>query len=378
MIINIRGTNGSGKSHIIKSLLNMYKYEIINDNILFIKDLDLYVVGKYLNKDGEFIPTGGCDQLDARTVYTFIYELRNENVIFEGAAESTVFNKWSTLASEVGFHNFIFIFLDTPIEKCIKQREERRKGRKSNFDNSTLIKNHAVCKIVRHKLRHDGHAVYELASKDVIKFIHQVFNENSDDYRNWLEFLSGSGKRTGTYRIYGLYCSVNLPLFNDMPAVRDIEKRYKEFGIDKIEGSVIDYGCNCGSLIFESFNHGATSGTGYEYSPSRVLFCNKVARRYGLNCKFYQYDLNIDLPHITADYVFCCSVDEYINNVDLFYSHLRMSTKKKLFFECNIQRSVTVDLTVRRLMTAGFKKVSYLGNGDSGGISRKRKIYICE
>jgi hypothetical protein len=291
MIINIRGTNGAGKSHIVKTLFWKYSFSLIGDNTYYSKELNLFIIGKYHNNKMELIPTGGCDQLSANEVVDLVVFHKDHNVLFEGASESTSYNKWNSLAKSLGFHNFIFLFLDTSVEECIKLRAERRCGdTSSDHGNGVLIKNHARCGELRKKFRENGHAVYHVNKNDAIEFIECSLNKK--DYRDWLIELSGSGKRIKTKRNHGLYCSINLPLFRDMKAVRDIKERFADFGIEHLEGDVLDYGSNCGSLIFEAMNYGCGSGKGYEYHPLRVLFCNKIAEYYKLDLKFYQYDFN--------------------------------------------------------------------------------------
>lgn len=224
--------------------------------------------------------------------------------------------------------------------------------------------------------------------------------------------LSGSGKRLSTQRRNGIYSTFTIPSLSRLAAVRNTEKRLRDFGVpEDLRGkTAIDVGCNVGAIALELARRGATVD-GVEYNEDRVSLCVALATYYAKvaspltfeerdsigRAKFYQTDLNqpaqgwlaawTDIimerdeslpewcrPH---DVVLCCSVDEYIRDVSGFYERLRKLCVSGgvLYLESNIQRGVSELDTMRKLREAGFSDLSYLGNGDSGGISRKRKIY---
>lgn len=199
--------------------------------------------------------------------------------------------------------------------------------------------------------------------------------------REELTALSGSGKRLSTQRRNGLYSSITIDDFEDMKAVRDTKKRFADFGVPDIllGKTVLDLGSNVGAMSFEAAIRGATVD-GVEFNNDRVALCNLIATQYELNAMFYQVDFNLDTLeqyewHKPHDIVLCSSVDEYIENIPAFYMTMRILCKETLYFECNVQKGQSVQDTVNLLTEAGFHDVHYLGNGNSGGISRKRKIY---
>lgn len=213
--------------------------------------------------------------------------------------------------------------------------------------------------------------------------------------RSLITMLSGSGKALSTQRRHGIYSSMTLPGLDDMEAVRDTRRRFSDFGVpENLTGkTVIDVGSNVGAMIFEAARRGATV-TGVEYRDDRVSLCRMIAAKFGFQADFHQCDLNALLdegaqvgarPWLREqgyDVVICSSVDEYIRDLDAFYALLYGLCDGVIYFETNVQSRRTGPqqeaITVSMLNIAGFKNVEYLGNGHSGGISRKRKLFRAE
>lgn len=366
-IINVRGTNGSGKSWVVKQLIDRFRYEHCG-NYLYFPTLKLYIIGRYFRKN-VLIPTGGCDQLKIGEVDSMIAELSEKgNVLFEGAKESRTFNRWTK------YKDAEYVYLNTSLEDCINQRTKRRNGKGVDYGDDELIKGFEQTTWVMRKMLDNGFKVYHVSSKDCVELVVNMLMK-ARAFRIELSELSGSGKRTHTKRC-GLYSTH--PLFPDMYGVRDTEKRFTDFGIENLSGSVLDIGSNVGAVSFQALKLGASSLRGFEFSWERVELCNTLARIEGCNASFAQVDLRQFRPNVEADYVFCCSVDEYIDDVQDFYRYLRSSTLKTMFFESNVQRGQSVEETVDMLEQAGFDDINYLGNGDDGGISRRRKLFICK
>lgn len=203
------------------------------------------------------------------------------------------------------------------------------------------------------------------------------------DLRKRIEILSGAGKRgfPGRRR-RGIYTSWTLPGLDDIKALRDTDRRFDDFSISTdLSGlTAIDVGSNVGAFAVELARRGAAV-TGIEYCVDRVILANEIASASALNAKFYQHDLRIaerGLWDGLYDLVVCCSVDEYIDDVDALYRFLRSLCGGTLYLESNIQRGAAVPDTVARLKDAGFVEVAYVGNGHSGGVSRKRKLFTAK
>jgi hypothetical protein len=147
MLINIRGTHGSGKSTIVRSLLHagdarpLYgalkrrpeAYEVT------LAGKPAYIIGPYET------PCGGADCIQP---YSLIVPLIEKyaavgHVVFEGALISSCWGAVGQVLERWG-HEALIVFLDTPVAECIARvqarRAQRGDGRPSNPKN--LISKH--------------------------------------------------------------------------------------------------------------------------------------------------------------------------------------------------------------------------------------------
>lgn len=216
-----------------------------------------------------------------------------------------------------------------------------------------------------------------------------------DQIRAEITRTSGSGKRLAPgARRHGIYSTMTLPGLDDMTAVRDTMQRFRDFSApDSMIGvTFLDLGSNVGAMALEAARRGARV-VGVEFREDRVHLCNMLAERYDLDARFYAGDFNDygsgqigeewwDRSYLTpADVVLCSSVDEYILDCQRFYSDVRklVDQNGELWFESNIQDRTeynrSTEETIAMLEIAGFAQVVYRGNGNSGGMRRKRKLY---
>lgn len=150
MIINIRGTHGSGKSTIVKQLIERYKAQPesvdskgrpINYVMQLSDGSQLFVVGSYVNA------CGGCDAIQPYSlIWPRVVELaKRGHVVFEGALVSSSYGNIGRDSVVYG-DQFVFAFLDTPLEVCLERIKARRlakgndkpldpKNTKGKFDN---------------------------------------------------------------------------------------------------------------------------------------------------------------------------------------------------------------------------------------------------
>ena len=143
VVINIRGTSGSGKTYVVKKILNAGNWKTWMDGN---KILGYYNVEKKWAIIGPYDSAcGGCDRIhtqqetEERIKQWLNWEF---NVIFEGVVISTIFERWYNFSISIKDKaNMLFCYLDTPIETCIKEVEDRRersgKDRKFNTENTT-------------------------------------------------------------------------------------------------------------------------------------------------------------------------------------------------------------------------------------------------
>lgn len=133
MIINIRGTHGSGKSHLIKQLLKRYvaqptdvdKKGRPNNYVMPLSNgSKLYVVGPYYNA------CGGCDAIQPYSlIWPRVVEFAKVgHVLFEGALVSSSYGNIGR-SSEVYGRSFVFAFLSTPLDVCLDRIRRRRLAR---------------------------------------------------------------------------------------------------------------------------------------------------------------------------------------------------------------------------------------------------------
>lgn len=141
MIVNVRGTNGSGKSTVVQEFMALGQrvpvYGILGTRYpeayrcIFPKGLVVYALGPY------HIPTGGCDNFgtDEALLTVLGRYVPRGNVLFEGCRIS---DHWGKVGEFFDSHaaDVTFAFLSTPLEECIRRVAARRKevGNHAPFD----------------------------------------------------------------------------------------------------------------------------------------------------------------------------------------------------------------------------------------------------
>lgn len=160
MIIQIRGTSGSGKSWTMKSLLG--KLGPFTEHFIKKRKQPLF----YYNKSGVVIlghyasPCGGCDTIgSAAAVATLIKELEEgvytiipTVIICEGLLLSED-SKWTSQMKDVRI-----IYLTTPVDQCVTQIIQRRAavGNEKPLNESNTRKRVSVIERSRKKLIEKG------------------------------------------------------------------------------------------------------------------------------------------------------------------------------------------------------------------------------
>lgn len=149
MILNVRGTHGSGKSTIALELLKKYTHEALGTGKrpegykLLIPGLHkyLFLVGPYATA------CGGCDAIQP---YDLIWPrvllyAKKGHVLFEGAlVSSSVGNIGRAMAAR---KDCVVGFMDTPLEECLRRIQARRAARGDERPlnpHNTTVKHQAV------------------------------------------------------------------------------------------------------------------------------------------------------------------------------------------------------------------------------------------
>jgi len=135
MIVNIRGTSGSGKSHIIRAIMDQYGGKDSFEPVMLEDRKKPF--GYYSTSGGLFIPghyesqCGGCDTIHGQdTIFNLVrsWAERGANVLFEGLLVSEEVRRTVELARSYnrGFH---VLAIDHPIEECLASINVRRRLR---------------------------------------------------------------------------------------------------------------------------------------------------------------------------------------------------------------------------------------------------------
>lgn len=172
MILDIRGTHGSGKSHIVHTILQTHKHQAIlvdGEHLgYYVPEWDACILGRYNNI------CGGCDGIKTanevvRRVIAFSRVATN--VILEGILVAHTFGRYSKLATYIErrtHHQYCFAFLDTPLETCIARVQKRRaeRGNTKPFDPRNVISDHArIWERLRLQAKEAGHYCVEIKHK---------------------------------------------------------------------------------------------------------------------------------------------------------------------------------------------------------------------
>lgn len=182
MIIDIRGTNGSGKSHVVHGLIDRFGSDVEIPlvpgyaAVTQIRNTDIVAIGRYHTQCGgaDGVTSQQCIQ---ETIRCFV---KTHHVIVEGSIVATVFSRWKRLADRLG--DYHFLFLDTPLEVSIKRVLQRRldKGNDKHFDpNKTLIPRHRAIMRVRQKLAAAGCNVFDLDHTDSVQGVLDHVDEHN-------------------------------------------------------------------------------------------------------------------------------------------------------------------------------------------------------
>jgi len=181
MIINIRGTNGSGKTHLIKKLIDLHEADYIypKGDLAMIKaeaiclDKKLYIIGDY----PEFAPHGGCDGIKttAEVVNLVMKYSEKGHVIFEGVIVSTVFSSWFEVDMTLDIP-WLWFSLNTPIETCFDNIQLRNGGLSINED---LVKSKVKSVLSSAKKAQEGGCWTIKGSHD------EALNRIEEYMRNW-------------------------------------------------------------------------------------------------------------------------------------------------------------------------------------------------
>jgi hypothetical protein len=169
-VINLRGTNCSGKSSAIRSIMeevgiaHELKHPVPGKACGYRLNSGLMVIGRYETA------CGGCDTIHrfSEIADAVVLHSQSSSVLFEGFLWSGIFKSSHELALHLqGQAKIIFGMMDTPLQTCIRRVHERRgaAGNHKPFDPANLI--------AKHRSVIKAHVKLELAGWDTRLVCHQ-------------------------------------------------------------------------------------------------------------------------------------------------------------------------------------------------------------
>ena len=156
-MLNLRGTHGSGKSTIVRGLLDANAARPIYGTSarrpeayrLNVSGKTTFVIGPYQ------AACGGCDAIRPFALITQLIEkyAATGSVVFERASISSCWGEIGRLM-ERWSRDAIVLFLDTPADECVRRVKERRaeRGDGRAFDPKNLIQKHDAISRLKQKL----------------------------------------------------------------------------------------------------------------------------------------------------------------------------------------------------------------------------------
>lgn len=162
-VLDVRGTHGSGKSTLVRKILETYEAKAVTENGehlgYYAAAIDCGVIARYTETGG------GCDGIktaDEVVRRVKLFHSRYRTTVFEGVLVSHTFSRYARLADELGRENYWFLFLNTPLETCISRVERRRraKGNLKSLDPKNVIKDHKCdWEVLRPRFKDAGYNV---------------------------------------------------------------------------------------------------------------------------------------------------------------------------------------------------------------------------
>lgn len=138
MIINIRGTSGSGKTYIVRQLMEQlgnqqlvhgdgeyFRSNKVVAHCCHHKMQPVYFLGNYSGAK-----CGGCDTIKTQNLVCSLVRYFSQfgHVVFEGLLMSHLYSRYVSLYEELERcgEDMVFLYLDTPIDVCLDRIKQRR------------------------------------------------------------------------------------------------------------------------------------------------------------------------------------------------------------------------------------------------------------
>lgn len=175
-VFDIRGINGTGKSTLVRKLLEDYNNRLVLDEDIpyhYIQDLNLCVLGRYDKKGSGVDNIKGSDRLQE----FMTDKLQEHNVLLEGVIVSHIFDRWDKMAAQEDKWSYHFLYIDIPIEVAIERIKARRvsRGKDPDYNEDNTYKIHSEISRTIRKLKANNRDITRITSVDLNKCINKFY-----------------------------------------------------------------------------------------------------------------------------------------------------------------------------------------------------------
>lgn len=180
MIYNVRGTNGSGKTTIGRSIIEKAKAipYAFRKNGKKVEAYDGTLVEKRIAVLGSYEAVcGGMDTVSdineaADMILKYANDKRFDIVFYEGLFISHMIGTVGAAVKPLG-ERLTLAYLDTPLEECIRRVNERRhaRGQGTLEDPSNIVKDHRSVARCRNRCIQEGFRVVDLPHADPLPVV---------------------------------------------------------------------------------------------------------------------------------------------------------------------------------------------------------------
>ena len=138
--VNVRGCNGTGKTHLLRALVALYAAEAVLHVVKVPAHAEIPVTvvpGKFVvlgnyTASGAASTTAGCDRIKTQqaakdALETLARDIPDVPILFEGVVISTIFVPWLEWERKNG--GMVWAFLDTPLDVCLSRIQARNGGK---------------------------------------------------------------------------------------------------------------------------------------------------------------------------------------------------------------------------------------------------------
>lgn len=168
-IVKLHGCSGAGKTTVARVLMEMADKVLVIEGpkagrheayAVYVAGFDrpVFLLGSYQNACGgmDTVASAG-EAIDLVKVYA-----KEGHVFHEGLLQSTYYGAMGKSSQQYG-PDYIYAFLNTPIDVCLARIEERRKanGSTNKFDPQLTIDKWNTIQRLRKRVKDMGHAVYD-------------------------------------------------------------------------------------------------------------------------------------------------------------------------------------------------------------------------